>query len=249
MTRFFFFILLFVAQISFGQTSDTSFGKPIFWYQVSDPWAMFMGAEGPVFILYNSGKVLFWKNHAYYLKQLSEDEKSQIISDLDFNDTLFNKSRYFNATNPDPNGLGMATDNPSYTVSVNRDSLVRVSVYGYISSKEYRKRFPPQILQIDDFVLNFEADKSYLWIPDKVEVMLSDYSNSPDTPIKWPSNWPDLNSSDTRKHGANVLSIYLDKKYFGKLRKLIKKRHEKQAFEINGKKFFIGYRFQIPGLY
>jgi hypothetical protein len=54
MTRLFFFILLFVGQISFGQKSDTTFGKPIFWYHVSDPWSMFMGTEGPLFILYNS---------------------------------------------------------------------------------------------------------------------------------------------------------------------------------------------------
>jgi hypothetical protein len=181
--------------------------------------------------------------------QLDEDEKSQIISDLDLTDTLFNKSRYFNATNPDPNGFIMSTDNPSYTVSVNRDSLVRVSVYGYISSKEYRKRFPSQILQIHDFILNFEADKSYQWTPEKVEVMLSDYSNSADTPIKWPSNWPDLKSPNTRKQGDNVTSIFLDKKYFRQLKKLVKNRKEKQAFEINGKKFFIGYRFPIPGLY
>lgn len=249
MTRLFFFVLLFVGQISFGQTSDTTFGKPIFWYRVSDPWAMFMGAEGPVFILYNSGKILFWKNSAYNFTQLDEDEKLQITNDLDLTDTLFNKSRYFNATNPGPNGFIMSTDNPSYTVFVNRDSLVRISVYGYISSKEYRKRFPSQILKIHDFILNFEADKSYQWTPDKIEVILSDYSNSPDTPIKWPSNWPDLNSSDTRKQGDYVTSIFLEKKYFSQLKKLMKKRREKQAFEINGKKFFIGYRFPIPGIH
>jgi hypothetical protein len=249
MPRLFFFILLFAGQNSFGQKSDTTFGKPIFWYQVSDPWSMFMGAEGPLFILYNSGKVLFWKNGAYNFTQLDEDEKSQIVTDLHLTDTLFNKSRYFNATNPDPNGEIIATDNPSYTVSVNRDSLVRVSVYGYISSKEYRKRFPSQILQIHDFILNFEPVRYYQWVPDKIEVMLSDYSNSPDIPIMWPANWPDLNSSDTRKHGENVTSVYLDKKYFGQLKRLMKKRKEKQAFEINGKKYFIGYRLPIPGLY
>ena len=249
MKRLFFFILLFFGQSSFAQTSDTSFGKPIFWYRVSDPWAMFMGAEGPVFILYNNGKLLFWKNGAYNLTQLDEDERTQIVSDLNLTDTLFNNSRYFNATNSDPNGLIIATDNPSYTAFVMRDTLVRVSVYGYISSKEYRKRFPSQILQIHNFILNFEADKSYKWTPDKIEVMLSDYGHSPDAPIKWPSNWPDLNSSDTRKQGDNITSILLDKKYFRQLKKLMKKRREKQAFEINGKKFFIGYRFSIPGLY
>jgi hypothetical protein len=249
MKRLLFLILLFVRQVSFAQTSDTSFGKPIFWYRVSDPWAMFMGAEGPVFILYNNGKLLFWRNGEYNLSQLNEDENLQLTSELDLKDPFFDKSRYFNATNSDPNGLIIATDNPSYTAFVMRDTLVRVSVYGYISSKEYRKRFPPQILQIHNFILNFEPDKSYQWTPDKVEVMLSDYSNSPDAPIKWPSGWPDINSSDTRKQGDNVTSIFLDKKYFRQLKKLIKNRKEKQAFEINRKKFFIGYRFPIPGLY
>lgn len=83
MKRLFIFFFLFVGQSSFAQTSGTSFGKPIFWYRVSDPWAMFMGAEGSIFILYNNGKLLFWKNGAYNLTQLDEDEKSQVISDLD----------------------------------------------------------------------------------------------------------------------------------------------------------------------
>jgi hypothetical protein len=249
MTRLFLFILLLIGRISFGQTTDTSFGKPIFWYYVSDPWAMFMGAEGPVFILYNNGKLLFWKNGVYNLTEVDEAEKTELINELGLTDTLFQKSKYFNATNPDPNGLIMATDNPTYTVFMSLDTLVRVSVYGYISSKEYRKRFPKQILQIHDCVLNFDSDKSNKWIPEKVEVMLSDYSHSLEVPIKWPTNWPDLNSPDTRKQGDYVTSIFLGKKYFGQLAKLIKKRKEKQAFEINGRKFFVGYRFPIAGLY
>lgn len=248
MTRFFLLILLFIGQSSFGQT-DTSFGKPVFWYRVSDPWAMFMGAEGPPFILYDNGKILFWKSGGYNLTQFDEGEKMELISELNLGDTLFQKSRFYNATNQEPNGEIMATDNPSYSVFVKLDTLVRVSVYGYISSKEYRKRFPLQILKIHDFILNFDADKYMKWVPDKIEVMLSDYSNSPDIPIQWPTNWPDLNSPYTKKQQGYVKSIFLDKKYFSQLTKLIKKRREKQAFEINGKKYFIGYRFPIPGLY
>ncbi|MBS1571779.1 MAG: hypothetical protein JST62_05210 [Bacteroidetes bacterium] len=248
MTRLFLLILLFIGHISFGQFTDTAFGKPIFWYRVSNPWGMFMGAEGPPFILYDNGKILFWKNRAYYLTQLDEDEKTQLISELNLTDTLFQKSRFYNATNPDPNNEIIATDNPSYSIFINFDTLVRVSVYGYISSRQYRKRFPSQVLNIHDFVLNFDDDKSTRWIPDKIEVMLSDYSHSPDTPIQWPANWPDLNSPDTRRQNGYVTSIFLDKKYFNQLKKLIKKRREKQAFEINGHEFFIGYRFPIPGL-
>ena len=249
MTRLFIFILLFIGHSSFGQITDTSFGKPIFWYRVSDPWAMFMGAEGPPFILYDNGKILFWKSGGYNVTQLDEGEKMELISEVNLGDTLFQKSRFYNATNPEPNGEIMATDNPSYSIFVKLDTLVRVSVYGYISSKKYRKRFPSQVLKIHDFILNFDADKYIKWVPDKIEVMLSDYSHSPDTPIQWPTNWPDLNSPNTRKQQGYVTSIYLDKRYFSQLTKLIKKRREKQAFEINGKKYFIGYRFPIPGLY
>jgi hypothetical protein len=249
MTRLFLFVLLFSGNIAFAQPADTTFGKPIFWYRVSDPWAMFMGAEGPPFILYDNGKVLFWKNGAYNLTQLDQDEKAELISEINLTDTLFEKTRFFNATNPDPNGVIIATDNPSYSVFVKLDTLVRVSVYGYISSKEYRKRFPIQILRIHDFILSFDPDKAVKWVPDRIEVMLSDYSHSPDIPIEWPINWPDVNGSNTRKQGDYVTSIFLDKKYFRQLTKLIKKRREKQAFEINGKKYFIDYRFPIPGLY
>lgn len=248
MTRLFLFIFLFIGHSSFGQFTDTAFGKPIFWYCVSNPWGMFMGAEGPPFILYDNGKILFWKNRAYYLIQLDEDEKTQLISELNLTDTLFQKSRFYNATNPGPNNEIIATDNPSYSVFINFDTLVRVSVYGYISSRQYRKRFPAQVLNIHDFILNFDDDKSTRWIPDKIEVMLSNYSHSPDTPIQWPANWPDLNSPDTRRQNGYVTSIFLDKKHFNQLKKLIKKRREKQAFEINGHEFFIAYRFPIPGL-
>lgn len=249
MRRLFILTLIFLGHGAFGQTTDTTFGKPVFWYRVSDPWAMFMGAEGPLFILYNNGKILFWKNGEYNLTQIDEDEKTQLFIELHLTDTLFQKSKFFNSTNPDPNGEIIATDNPSYSVFVKLDTLVRVSVYGYISSKDYRKRFPSQILNIHDFVLNFDADKSIRWIPDRLEIMLSDYSHSPDTPIQWPTNWPDLYSPDTRKQGNYVTSIFLEKKYHSQLIKLIKRRREKQAFEINGRKYFIGYRFPMPGLY
>jgi hypothetical protein len=77
-------------------------------------------------------------------------------------------------------------------------------------------------------------------LPDKIELMLSDYSYSPEPPIQWPKGWPDLVDPETVARQGGVTSIYLDKKYFSRLVSLLRKRKEKQAIEINGKKFYIG---------
>ena len=212
MPRLFLLILLFIGQSSFGQL-DTAFGKPIFWYRTSDPWAFVMGGEGPPFILYNNGKVLFWKGQGYNLTQFSEGEMLKLIDKLNLKDTLFQKSRFYNATYPEPDGEIMATDNPSYTVCIKLDTLVRVSVYGNILSKEYRKRFPSQVLEIHDFILNFDVDKYMKWVPDTVEVMLFDYTQSSEIPIKWPTNWPNPHILDKREHQGYVTTLFLDKKY------------------------------------
>lgn len=248
MSRLLLFIFLLLGQFAFGQYKDTSLGKPIFWYRVSDPWAMFMGAEGPIFILYDSGKILFWRNGGYQLIQATEQGKEELIIDLSLSDTLFSKSRFINAV--DPKNEIVCCDHPTYTISFRKDTVNRVTVLGSIRHAAYRKNIPDQFLSVHDFVTNFDDDKAINWIPEKIEVLLSDYSHSPTTPIKWPSDWPDLNSPDTRMQGGGyAISVYLDKKHLKQLKKLLKQRREKQAFEINGMKYFVGYRFPIPGLW
>lgn len=251
MNKLLLFISLVIGHVSFGQSKDSSLGKPIFWYKVSDPWAMFMGAEGPLFILYDSHKILYWKNGVYRITQATQQETDELISDFSLNDTFFNKSRFINSVSPDfdtSTGEVMCCDLPTYTINYRKDTLNRITVLGSINNRANRKNIPDKFLFIHEFVTNFDDDKAITWIPNKIEVLLSDYSHSPDTPIKWPSEWPDLNSVDTRIQNGYATSIYLDKNYFSQLKKLLKKRREKQAIEINGKKYFVGYRFPIPGL-
>ncbi len=242
MKQFLFFLFLFIGQISFGQKiNDSAFGKPILWYTVYDPWAMFIGADGPIMTLYESGKVIYWKDNAYHLSVLQKSEVEEIISKLNLNDTFFVKSKSIQAT--------YSTDQPSYVLQINFDTVKSFSVYGSMNSKDDRKNIPIQLSDVYDFVTNFEDDKATTWLPDKIELMLSDYSYSPDVPIQWPKDWPDLNNPETVTRQGGVTSIYLDKKYFSKLASLLKKRKEKQAIEINGKKFYVGYRFPIPNLH
>ena len=155
-------------------------------------------------------------------------------------DTFFLKSKGIQAT--------LSTDQPTYVLETNFDTLKYFSVYGRIDEKGSRKNIPKQLSEIHDFVLGFDNDNAVSWIPDKIEIMLSDYSHSPETPLKWPNNWPDLNSPRAVTRQGGVTSIYLDKKYFADLKKLLKKRKEKQAIEISGRKFYAEYRFPLPNL-
>lgn len=238
--------LLFWGHTSFGQKSDTSLGKPLFWYCVNNPWAMFVGASDVQFVLYNTGNILFQENGSYQRLQLSHQETKDVIAELNLHDKFFRNTKLIDVTNDDTSQMKIIiTDQPSYTAYIDLDTVVRVSVYGSIRNNEFRKRFPRPMLNIHNFILDFNDTEATDWIPDKIEVLLSDYSHSPDTPIPWPNGWPD----DTKFITGYPTSIFLDKKYFSQLTRLIKNRKEKQAFEINGKKYFVGYRFPIPGLY
>jgi len=241
MKRLLFLLSLFIGQLSSAQkVTDSSFGKPILLYTVFDPWAMFMGAEGPLLTVYESGKVIFWKGGEYKIVQLDKEGIDELMAEMNLSDTFFVKSKGIQAT--------LSTDQPSYVLETNFDSLKYFSVYGRMNDKYARKNIPQQLSKIYDYILEFDNDNAISWIPDKIEVILSDYSHSPESPLKWPSTWPDLSSTETVTRQGGVISIYLDKKYFSELQKLLKKRKEKQAIEISGRKFYAQYRFPLPNM-
>jgi hypothetical protein len=95
---------------------------------------------------------------------------------------------------------------------------------------------------------SFEDEQAVDWIPDKIEIMLSDYDNALGEPIPWPADWPDFNSPGSRRWENGGGTIFLDKRYFPKLLRLLASRKEKQAILINGNKFYAGYRLPMPGV-
>jgi len=241
MKRLLFLLSLFIGQLSPAQkVTDSTFGKPILLYTVFDPWAMFMGAEGPLLTVYESGKVIFWKDREYKIAQLDKMEIDGLMTEMNLSDTFFLKSKSIQAT--------LSTDQPSYILNINFDTLKYFSLYGSMNDKYARKYIPEQLSKIYDYVIEFDNDNANSWVPDKIEIMLSDYSHSPESPLQWPSAWPNLGSSETVTRQGGVTSIYLDKKYFRELKKLLKKRKEKQAIEISGRKFYAQYRFPLPNL-
>ena len=78
--------------------------------------------------------------------------------------------------------------------------------------------------------------------------MATKYSYAPEKSLKWNSEWNDIKSETTVKRNEDLYSIYLDKKYYEEFIELLEKTKEKQAIEINGKKYSLTYRLLFPNL-
>jgi hypothetical protein len=231
-------LVLFVI-IRCAPAPSAGFGKPILWYTVYDPWAMFIGSEGPIFTVYESGHVLYWANKRYHKALLSKGELDGLFQQFRLKDTFFLQSRYIEAST--------ATDQPSYVLQLNLDTLKTFLVYGNMQNQDSRLKIPAVLLNAYTKATTYSNDAAIDWLPDKVEVMLTDYSNSPEKPIPWPAGWPDLKSRSTRLREGGA-SLYLEPKHFDEFRRMLASLKERQAFLISGKLFGAGYRLPIPGV-
>jgi hypothetical protein len=201
---------------------------------------MFMGADGPTFTLYQSGQVIYWKDKKYHLVVLSSPDIQDLLAKFQLTDTFFVRSRWISASD--------ATDQPTCVLRTDLETLKRFSVYGDMEDAGTRAKVPRPLDVIYDLVHSFEDDQAVDWIPDKIEIMLSAYDNALGEPIPWPARWPDLNAAGSRRWENGGGTIFLDKRYFPGLRRLLASRKEKQAILINGSKFYAGYRLPPPGV-
>ena len=142
------------------------------------------------------------------------------------------------------------TDQPTNILLLNFDTLRQISVYGSLENEksEARQETPKDFITVYDNIKKFESKDAKDWLPDNIEIMLTEYSHSPEEPKDWPENWPNLESESTVKRSESLYSLYLPKVSFKDFIKLISDLKEKQAVEINGKKFSVSYRLPFPNL-
>ena len=232
--------VLLMTFVTRGSAQSSGFGKPLLWYSVYNPWSMFMGADGPIFAVYETGQVIYWRNGKYHLIALSAADVQDFLAKFHLSDTVFSRSKWYHSTD--------YTDQPTYTLVINLDTLKRFSIYGDMQDRNSRAKMPEELVAAYNLVTTYSDDQAVDWLPDKIEILLSDYDNSPEQPIPWPLGWPDLSNPDSRRWENGGGSLFLNERYFTKLRQLLASRKEKQAFLINGNKFYVGYRLPLPGV-
>ena len=77
--------------------------------------------------------------------------------------------------------------------------------------------------------------------------MVWDYSYAPEASIRWPKDWPSLESDRTYKHDGDMHSIFLDGTTLPELKRFLGTCKPKGAVEISGKKMAVSYRLVVPG--
>lgn len=235
---------LFFSIYTFGQEYDEEYGQPIIVLYQTDPWLMVIGSDVPVFALYENGQIIYRKvvdkKYKYFEVKNDREKTQKIIKTFGITDELVTGKEEYQSSN--------ATDQPTNILLLNFNDFKNISVYGDLNQKEDREKTPKEFLTVYDNLLKFEDKTAKEWHPKKMEILTTDYSHSPEKPLQWNKEWSDLNSKDTVNRNEELYSIYLDKKYFPDFILLMKSLNEKQAVEINGKKFSLSYRLPFPNL-
>jgi len=240
------FLTILSFTISFGQTFNEKYGRPIVVLIETDPWLMVVGSDVPTFALYENGQIIYrkivGKKWKFFETSNSRETTQKIIQSFGIKDSLMKQRDYIEASS--------WTDQPTNILLLNFDTVRQISVYGQLRNleNEARQKTPKDFLTVYDNIIKFDVDSAKEWLPDSFEVMATNYSYSPEKPLKWNNEWNDIKSSSTIKRGEDLYSIYLDKKYFDDFIELLKSMKEKQAVEINGEKYSLTYRLPFPNL-
>lgn len=230
---------------SFGQEWNEKYGSPIVVLVETNPWLMVIGSDVPTISIYQYGDIIYKRADGnkvkYYSIKLDTIETQDLILKLGISDSLIKMNDFVNAA--------YSTDQPTNELILNFDSLYVKRVYGNLrNDSNARKLTPDYFLKAFDNLIKYSNKREKEWVPDYIEIMLTDYSHSPEIPLIWPRDWPDLKSESTVIRSESLYSIYLKKEIFHDFIDLIKSLKEKQAVEINGKKFSVSYRFPFPNL-
>jgi hypothetical protein len=222
----------------------------------TDPWSMVIGSDTPRVAIYENGEVIFAKKVGddlmYHHVTLAQKELQELRGKIKPLLDVKNLEPWYDLA---PN----VTDQPEAMFYLrDGEREIATSVYGLMAEGTELPAYtrfangpeatppPDALLKVHKFLTTLDFPQSTEWQPEYVEVMLWDYSYSPESSIVWPKDWPSLDSERTAKRGDSY-SIFLDGALLGKLREFLSTRNQKGAVEVAGKKFAASYRFVFPG--
>lgn len=239
-------VTLFLA-LFLSTTSNAAPPQPEVLLYERNPWLTVIGADSPVFAAYQTGQII-WQDNSPSQKQgdnqrqryksvtLDQKEYSELLSKL--NEVLPLDDYY---------DLSDITDQPSTMLYLKiSGEEKKITVYGSLNNESVRSKAPKELVNVYDYLKNYQHTGTASWNPEYIEVLAWPYNSDPENIASWPENWPDTESEQTRRHG-DLFSIYLPVKYEQNLSRFLEKVNEESgAIKMNGKIWAISTRIPFP---
>ncbi len=240
------FTVVFPSDVPAGQIATSSArtvvqpdaqAEPIVVLIQYDPWAMVIGSDSPMFVLYDDGTAIYRRGAGHYATQLSPSDLQAFLAELR-PDRLGDQNRSIE--------LSDSTDQPTTIIHVKAGSTYsHVSIYGPLRSPENRAALPVEVAEIYERLSAFEWQGELPWLPNAVEVMIWPYEYAPEESIIWPEDWPDTRHPDAHQRGDGY-SIYIPATEYQALRDFLRTRRQRGAVLIDGRKWAASVRLPFP---
>lgn len=212
--------------------------QPLAMLTVYDPWAAVLGADSPVFVLYETGQVLYTRinddNAAeYWSVMLDEDERDALVDALDI-EAFWSLDDYYD--------LAMITDQPSqvFTVAGELDDPTTVGVYGSLRRTEVRNAAPEVLVNAYDLMVTYVHPDAEPWLPPMFEVIVWPWDTS--DAADWPADFPQLDSPFAVQREM-VTSIYVDIAAYERFAVLAE---DARALRLDGETYAFSVRWPFP---
>ncbi len=129
-------------------------------------------------------------------------------------------------------------------------SSVDSKLYAYIdNSREELQDMPPdELLDLYRLLLELRSPDIKEWKPKYIKVVFHERTDAPEDSIKWPEDWPSLDSERASRKGTGYYTIFLDGLLYQKLREFLARLKPGSAVEISCRKLDFSYcRPVLPG--
>ena len=232
-----------ISVYGFAREWDDRFGFPVVSLIETNPWLMVIGSDVPTIAIYESGYVIYRRvenrQMKYFFVKLDFEQTQELIFELGITDELMEIPEFIQASD--------RTSQPRNILTLVFEDIVQKMVYGDLrNDSEARARTPAEFLVVFDNLIAYKNENEKPWMPDYIEVMLSDFSHSIEIPVEWPREWPDLNSETTVQRHKMLYSVYIHQSEFQKFIELISSLLIRHAVKVNGRMFSVSYRLPFP---
>jgi len=217
-----------------------------------DPWGMVIGADTPRTAVFRDGTIIRLNQSKLFVSQVTGSERDRLLRAIE-------PSAFFWLLRNEYNVMPNVTDQVTTELVVSEPKhWKRVQVYGYspdrwesLASTTFRggpraDALPREVKRLGDLLASLKPQHEVEWQPRYLEVMLWPYEYSPESPLPWPSEWPNLKSPSAFARGDSW-SIILDGSQRATLEAIIATRGERQAIALDGHKWAIAWRPVMPG--